>query len=110
MSNIAEIQYKKGDSEKALDLYTQSLNIAKELGDLYGTGQTLNNMSAIYHNKGEYDYALFYALQSYEILKRLNIPELQRSLDIVSSIRETIGTEDFNILEYNTKLKINGLG
>ena len=109
LNHMAEIYYIKGDSDQALNLYNQSLNMAKELGDQYGMCQTLNNISAIYHNKGEYAYALYYAIQSYEQLKRLNVPEAQRSLDIISSIRDTIGKEDFDILEYNVKSAINNL-
>ena len=109
LNNMAGVHYNKGDSDQALNLYNQSLNLAKELGDQYGMCQTLNNISAIYHNKGEYGYALYYAIQSYELLKRLNVPEAQRSLDIISSIRDTIGKEDFDILEYSVKREINKL-
>jgi hypothetical protein len=95
--------------DRELELYSQSLEIAKDLGGQFGIGQTLNNIAAAHHNKGEYENALYYARQSYEILKRLDIPELQRSLDIISSVRETIGAKDFEMLEYKVKRKINDL-
>ena len=107
LNNMAGIHYIKGDSDQALNLYNQSLNMAKELGDQYGMCQTLNNISAIYHNKGEYAYALYYAIQSYEPLKRLNVPEAQRSLDIVFSIRDTLGKEEFYVLEDNAKREMD---
>ncbi|HYP42556.1 MAG TPA: tetratricopeptide repeat protein, partial [Candidatus Nitrosocosmicus sp.] len=109
LNNMAGVHYNKGDPNQALNLYNQSLNLAKELGDQYGMCQTLNNISAIYHNKGEYGYALYYAIQSYELSKRLNVPEAQRSLAIISSIRDMIGKEDFDILEYSVKREINNL-
>ncbi|MDP8941702.1 MAG: tetratricopeptide repeat protein, partial [Thermoproteota archaeon] len=71
LNHMAEIYYIKGMYDQAINLYNQSLNMAKELGDQYGMCQTLNNISAIYHNKGEYGYALYYAIWSYEHLKRL---------------------------------------
>ncbi|MEJ7642123.1 MAG: tetratricopeptide repeat protein [Candidatus Nitrosocosmicus sp.] len=109
LNNIAGIRYNKGDSDQALNLYNQSLNMAEELDDQYGMGQTLNNISAICHNNGEYGYAIYYAIRSYELLKSLNVPEAQRSLDIILSIRDTIGKEDFNILEDNAKREIDNL-
>jgi hypothetical protein len=83
--------------------------MAEELGDQYGMGQTLNNISAIYHNNGKYGYALYCAIMSYELLKSLNVPEAQRSLDIILSIRDTVGKEDFSILEDKAKREIDKL-
>ena len=109
LDHMAEIYYIKGMYDLSINLYNQNLNMAKDLGDQYGMGQTLNNISAIHHNNGEYGYAVYYAIWFYELLKSLNVPEAQRSLDIILSIRDTIGNEDFSILEDNAKRKVDSL-
>ena len=56
---------------KALPLYEQSLAISKEIGDRAGEGTTLNNISQIYHDRGDYDTALKYLEQSLAIMREI---------------------------------------
>src|SRR4051794_7202348 len=100
----------KGEFDKALEKYYQSLVVAEEVGDQAGIANTLNNTRMIYDKKGEYEDALYNVFRVYEILKRDGISDFQQSLAIISRIREKIGTEDFNILEDKVKRKIGGLG
>ena len=55
----------------ALDYLKQSLAITKEVGDRAGEGDTLNNISQIYHARGDYDTALDYLKQSLTIRKEV---------------------------------------
>jgi tetratricopeptide (TPR) repeat protein len=70
----AEIEFELGDClrlnsdlPEALDHYKQSLKIKQKIGNKAGQGITLNNISAIYHARGDYDTALKYLEQSLEI-------------------------------------------
>ena len=67
-------------------------------------------MAQIHYNKEEYENALYYLLQDNDILKRLDIPDFQRSLDIISDIRGKLGKEKFDILEEKIRRKINNNG
>ena len=44
-----------GRQSEALDRYQQSLKLANALGDRVGEGTTLNNLSQIYHARGDYN-------------------------------------------------------
>ena len=54
----------------ALPLFEQSLAIWREIGDKAGEGATLNNLSLIYHDRGDYATALTYLEQSVAIPPR----------------------------------------
>ncbi|ETR65143.1 MAG: hypothetical protein OMM_14746 [Candidatus Magnetoglobus multicellularis str. Araruama] len=49
----------------------QSLEITREIGDRQGEGQALNNICAIYHERGDYETALRYLEQSLEIRREI---------------------------------------
>jgi tetratricopeptide (TPR) repeat protein len=66
LNNIAMIHYNKGEYDQAIELYNQSLEISKQLGDQQGIAYTLNNIALIYANKGEYEEALSHALELME--------------------------------------------
>ena len=68
------------------------------LGDQYGIARTSNNISLIYITKDKYEDALYYVIQAYEILKKINIPDIQRSMGIISSIKNKVGPDDFGKL------------
>ncbi len=110
LNNIALIHKNKGEYDQALELYNQSLKIKKEIGEQYRIGTTLNNIALIHKNKGEYENTLYHVLQAYEILQRLNIPELQRSLDIISIIKKELGIEEFNKLKQKAIRRISDHG
>jgi len=55
------ICYNKGEYEPALELYNQSLEIARKLGDQLTVVLILNNIASLHVSKGEYEQALFHA-------------------------------------------------
>ena len=57
-----------GDNDKALEIYTQNLKQAEELGDKNGVSTSLYNIAGIYYNKLEFYSALDY----YKILKDIS--------------------------------------
>jgi tetratricopeptide (TPR) repeat protein len=99
LNDIAIIYDRKGEYEKAVDLYNQSLEISRRIGDQYMVGTTLNNMAVALINKEKYEESLFYVLQAYTILQRLDLPpELQRSLDILNNIEGKLGSDAYQRL------------
>ncbi len=64
---MGETLHKRGEREKALECYEQSLNIRRKVGDLKGEGETLNNIAAIYRAQGNPVTALKYFEQALAI-------------------------------------------
>ena len=81
-----------------MKLYNQSLEISRAIGDQQGIGTTLNNIAnALIKNK--YEESLFYVLQAYTILQRLDLPpNLQDSLGILNYIEGKLGSEAYQRL------------
>jgi hypothetical protein len=67
-------------------------------------------IALVHKNKGKYEDTLYHVLPDYEILQRLNISDLQRSLDILSAIKKELGIEEFNKLEEKVKRRMGDLG
>jgi tetratricopeptide (TPR) repeat protein len=98
LNNMANIYSKKEQYDQAMKLYNESLEITRQLGDQYMIGSTLNNISTIFFARHEYDESFYNASQAHEILAELDVPELQRSVDILSYIKEEIGNEAYQRL------------
>nr|VFJ60318.1 MAG: Tetratricopeptide (TPR) repeat [Candidatus Kentron sp. FW] len=60
-----------GDYEQALDYYTQSLAIQREIGNRAGEGATLNNIGRIHDARSDYDQALDWFTQSLAIQREI---------------------------------------
>jgi len=60
LSNIASTTLYLGNTEKALDLYLESLTISRENSDIDGEESTLNNIAGIYTRLENYQEALNY--------------------------------------------------
>jgi len=102
------IRYNKGEYEPALELYNQSLEIARKLGDQLTVVLILNNIASLHVSKGEYEQALFHALQAHKILERFAIPsELQKSHDILGSIEGKLGSEAYQRLVKKVEGKLS---
>lgn len=56
--NFGSLIADRGDYDKALEYYNQSLKISGELGDRAGTAYSLGQIGIIYRNRGEYNKAL----------------------------------------------------
>ncbi|TAL17600.1 tetratricopeptide repeat protein [bacterium] len=60
-----------GHSHQALEHYKKSLGISREVGDRWGEGAVLNNISQIYSGWGKYDQALKALEESLAILQEV---------------------------------------
>jgi tetratricopeptide (TPR) repeat protein len=61
-----------GDVLSGLDYYQRALNILRSAGDNKGTAMALNNIGAIYNNKGQINIALKYYDESLKIQESIN--------------------------------------
>jgi tetratricopeptide (TPR) repeat protein len=98
LNNIANMHDNKGEYDQAMKLYNESLEIEKNIGDRQGMGTTLNNMSTSFLERQEYEESFYNATQAYEILAGQDTPELQKSIDILSYIKEKVGDEIYQRL------------
>ncbi|MCS4228885.1 ATP-binding protein [Sphingobacterium sp. BIGb0165] len=71
ISNFAKAKWQHDSSYVAVPDYLKSLQIRKQSGDLLGQNASLAHL-ADYYIKEKPDSALFYALQQYEITKKLH--------------------------------------
>ena len=67
LNSLGVICWKRGDHEKALAYYTQSLLIRRELDDKEGLAATLCNIGDIYSKRGDYENATEHLKQSLKI-------------------------------------------
>jgi tetratricopeptide (TPR) repeat protein len=86
LAKIAGIADSESEYDQAMELYKQSLEISKQLGDQQGAATTLTNIAEMHKNKGEYEESLFYVLQANTILERTDVPPRQFLLDILHYI------------------------
>jgi tetratricopeptide (TPR) repeat protein len=64
----------RGQYEKALQLYKESLQAHRDLGDQYGQAVCLNNIGNAYQSQGNNDDALTYFQQALQLREQLNVP------------------------------------
>ena len=93
----------KGDYPKALDYYTQCLNIYEQMGDQKGIGASLGNFGMIYAKQGDYPKALDYHTQSLNISEQLGDKAgMVSSLDNIGGIYSMQG-DYLKALDYSPK-------
>ena len=93
LSNIASTTLYLGNTEKALDLYLESLDISRKNLDIKGEESTLNNIAGIYNRLENYQEALKY----YEQLPVLNgkeRPNYQVAVAHIGLLNAYIETRD----------------
>lgn len=89
----------QGMLPEALDSLQQALASCRKAGDRSGEGTTLNNISLIYHYRGEYDIALKYLEESLQIGREIGDRSTQCvTLNNIGQIYDARG-------DYNTALK-----
>jgi tetratricopeptide (TPR) repeat protein len=76
-----------GQYQRAIDLFEQSLEIKREIGDRHGEARSLWNLSRTYQLRGRFQRSRHYRHQAYRIwqalqlpLEALPLPELQKRL------------------------------
>ena len=94
LSNIASTTLYLGNTEKALDLYLESLYISRKISDIKGEESSLNNIAGIYVRLENYQEALNYYAQL-PILNGKTRPNDQVAIAHVGLLNVYINTKDF---------------
>ncbi|RIK54678.1 hypothetical protein DCC62_31720, partial [candidate division KSB1 bacterium] len=71
LNNLGLAYFQKGEWDKALEYYQQSLTAKERLGDAFGMAQTFNNLGMVYANKGEWDKAIEFYQNALQTMERL---------------------------------------
>ena len=71
LNKIGFLLNRKGEKEKALHYYKESLVILKERGDLDNISALLTNMGAMLYNMKQYEQALLYLEECLELQTKI---------------------------------------
>ncbi len=71
-SNLASIYVKKGEYEKAINLFLEAYEIDKKVGNKNKISSSLNNIGRVYSDWKKYDTGIEYYLKSIELLDTAN--------------------------------------
>jgi tetratricopeptide (TPR) repeat protein len=97
----------RGDFEKAIGCYVQSLKISQEIGDRVGEGASLNNIGQVYTTWGEYGTALHYLEQSLEISQEIgDRAGIGSTLSNIGEIHKARGSFEIALRFFEQGLKI----
>ena len=67
LQNIGSIFRDQGDNSKAMDYFTQSLNIYEQIGDQNGIAEVHINLGIGHRSQGDFEEALGHCQKGYEI-------------------------------------------
>ncbi|OBQ40969.1 MAG: transcriptional regulator, partial [Anabaena sp. MDT14b] len=96
-----------GQYERAIAFYQQSLDIAKEIGDIQGESASLNNLGVAYYFLGQYERAIAFNQQSLDIKKEIgDIQGESRSLNNLGLAYDSLGQYERAIAFYQQSLDI----
>lgn len=103
LNNLGSIYKLKGDYDRAINFYTQSLNIKKKNGNKSGMAASLNNIGIIYNYRGDYAKAIKYYTESLKIREEIgNKSGIAASLNNIGSFYQV--QEDYDkAIEFHTK-------
>ncbi|MCB9446422.1 MAG: tetratricopeptide repeat protein [Ardenticatenaceae bacterium] len=97
-----------GNFSQALPFFQRSLKIWQEIGDKYGEGTTLNNISQIFKARGDYDTALDFLQRSLKISQEIGDKSGEgTTLNNISQIYDARGDYDTALDFLQRSLKIS---
>lgn len=103
LNNLGSIYKLKGDYDKAITYYTESLEIKKINGNKSGMAASLNNIGIVYNYRGDYAKAIKYYTQSLRIREELgNKSGIAASLNNIGSFYQVQG-DYAKAIEFHTK-------
>ena len=92
LTNIAVVEFHRGDMKAALDPFEQALAIFEEENDLLGVAGVLSSMSGVYHHLGDEEHALRALERSINLRKDLGDHSGQvKSLNNIGIVLRTLG-------------------
>ncbi|NEQ33364.1 MAG: tetratricopeptide repeat protein, partial [Leptolyngbya sp. SIO4C5] len=71
LNNMAQVIANKGDIDRAMALWQESLQLLERIGDVRGKAATLNNIAQVIANKGDIDRAMALWQESLQLKERI---------------------------------------
>jgi tetratricopeptide (TPR) repeat protein len=97
----------RGDYTKAIDYFTQCLNINKEIGDKQGVASAFNNFGIIYKIQGDYSKSIDYYAQCLKINEEISDKKgIAGALNNMGNIYFTQGNYASAVQYYTRSLKL----
>ena len=95
---LADVYRVRGELDRALQLYQESLDIKDRLGDLQGRAATLGMMGQVLFEQGRREEGIRATLEGYLILQKLDIePQGRKTLEeVLAAMRRQAGPEVFD--------------
>jgi tetratricopeptide (TPR) repeat protein len=107
LNNIGFIYDNRGNIEKALEYYSQSLKIQEGLGNKKGIASSLNNIGFIYFNQNDVEKALDYWKRCLKLQEEIgNKPGIALSLNNIGAAYNSKGDTSKILDYYSRSLKI----
>jgi tetratricopeptide (TPR) repeat protein len=94
----------KGDNDKALSCFEESLKLMEEARNIFGMGQALNNIGLLLHYKSEHEKALKYNEESLKLFTKLG-----HQVGIATSLGN-IGLHYDSVGDYDRALEVHEKG
>jgi tetratricopeptide (TPR) repeat protein len=69
--NLGNVYQRKGEWDRAIEMYERSLETFERVGDVHGMAQTWGNLGNVYQRKGEWDRAIEVYERSLETKERV---------------------------------------
>jgi tetratricopeptide (TPR) repeat protein len=92
LTSIGNVHFRNGDYDKALEYYSQALEIEKENNNLFGQARALHDMGLTYLRKENYREALLTAESALEIADQLGaVPILEVIYKTLADLYYTTG-------------------
>jgi len=105
ISNYAHLLFKKGEWDKALEYYKQSLDGKEKIGDVHGVAKIYNNLGVVYQVKGEWDKAVEFDKKSLQISEEMGaIYEIAATYNNLGIVYQAKGEWDKAVEFYNNSL------
>ncbi len=104
---LANLCVTRGELDRALVLYQESLKLDEQLGDLKGKAASLHNMAQVYVTRGDLDRALVLYQESLKLDEQLgDLQGKAASLSMMAQVYVTRGDLDRALLLYQESLKL----
>jgi tetratricopeptide (TPR) repeat protein len=77
--NLGSVYLQKGEWERAIKMYEQSMEVFNRIGDVYGMASIWNNMALLYLEIDQVEEAKPLLVRAYSTFAQLRSPEAQNA-------------------------------
>ncbi|MEM8641584.1 MAG: CHAT domain-containing protein [Cyanobacteria bacterium P01_G01_bin.54] len=107
LNDLDGLQSDRGNQQRALDYYSETLSIAREIEDWRAEAIALQNIGRIYHHRDEQQQALDYYDQALTLLRRVEDWRSEAiTLDNIGQSHNALGNEQQAIEFFNQALAL----